>query len=45
MKIFTAVTVFIVGFLALANAAPLSPGGGSVIINGDCVNCNVHGGK
>ncbi|KRG00280.1 uncharacterized protein Dwil_GK28047 [Drosophila willistoni] len=28
--------------LALASASPLAPG--NVIINGDCRNCNVHGG-
>ncbi|XP_022229104.1 bomanin-065-like [Drosophila obscura] len=34
--------VFVLGLLALASASPLTPG--NVIINGDCRNCNVHGG-
>ncbi|XP_032292045.1 bomanin Short 3-like [Drosophila virilis] len=33
---------FVLGLLALASASPLLPG--DVIINGHCVNCNVHGG-
>ncbi|XP_043644374.1 bomanin Short 1-like [Drosophila teissieri] len=43
MKFFSVVTVFVLGLLAVANAVPLSPGPGNVIINGDCVNCNVRG--
>ncbi|KAH8357740.1 immune-induced peptide 3-like [Drosophila serrata] len=34
--------IFALGFLALASASPLVPG--NVVINGDCRNCNVHGG-
>ncbi|XP_016958839.1 bomanin-065 [Drosophila biarmipes] len=30
------------GLLAITMASPLVPG--NVIINGDCRNCNVHGG-
>ncbi|XP_070069741.1 bomanin Short 1-like [Drosophila takahashii] len=45
MKFFTVVTALVLGLLALTNAVPLSPDPGNVIINGDCVNCNVHGGK
>ncbi|EDW48441.1 immune-induced peptide 1 [Drosophila sechellia] len=45
MRFFAVVTVFVLGVLALANAVPLSPDPGNVIINGDCVNCNVRGGK
>ncbi|XP_017868962.1 bomanin Short 3-like [Drosophila mojavensis] len=33
---------FLLGLLALASATPLRPG--DVIINGHCINCNVHGG-
>ncbi|XP_033152377.1 immune-induced peptide 1-like [Drosophila mauritiana] len=42
---FAVITVFVLGVLGLANAVPLSPDPGDVIINGDCVNCNVRGGK
>nr|XP_016940317.1 uncharacterized protein LOC108017718 [Drosophila suzukii] len=45
MKFFSVVTVFVLGLLALANAVPLSPDPGNVVINGDCKYCNVHGGK
>ncbi|EDW48440.1 immune-induced peptide 1 [Drosophila sechellia] len=45
MKFFSVVTVFVLGLLAVANAVPLSPDPGNVIINGDCRVCNVHGGK
>ncbi|XP_043644372.1 bomanin Short 1-like [Drosophila teissieri] len=45
MRFFTVVTIFVLGALALAKAVPLSPDPGNVIINGDCVNCNVRGGK
>ncbi|EDX07655.1 immune-induced peptide 1 [Drosophila mauritiana] len=45
MKFFSVVTVFVLGLLAVANAVPLSPDPGNVIINGDCRLCNVHGGK
>nr|XP_017025342.1 bomanin Short 2 [Drosophila kikkawai] len=45
MKFFSVVTVFVFGLLALANAVPLSPDPGNVVINGDCKYCNVHGGK
>ncbi|KAH8291245.1 hypothetical protein KR054_010057 [Drosophila jambulina] len=34
--------IFTLGLLALASASPLVPG--NVVINGDCRNCNVHGG-
>ncbi|XP_070070172.1 bomanin Short 5-like [Drosophila takahashii] len=34
--------LLLVGLLAMAKASPLVPG--NVIINGDCRNCNVHGG-
>nr|XP_016941144.2 bomanin Short 2 [Drosophila suzukii] len=44
MKFFSVVTVFVLGLLALANAVPLSPDPGNVIINGDCKYCNVRGG-
>ncbi|XP_017079306.1 bomanin Short 2-like [Drosophila eugracilis] len=44
MKLFSLAAVFVMGLLALASAVPLSPDPGNVIINGDCVNCNVHGG-
>ncbi|EDV90359.1 bomanin Short 3 [Drosophila grimshawi] len=33
---------FVLGLLAFASADPLR--GGSVIINGDCITCNVRGG-
>ncbi|XP_017839162.1 immune-induced peptide 3-like [Drosophila busckii] len=33
---------FLLGLLALASAAPLSPDPGNVIINGDCRVCNVR---
>ncbi|XP_043644583.1 bomanin Short 2 [Drosophila teissieri] len=45
MKFFSVVTVFVFGLLAVANAVPLSPDPGNVVINGDCKYCNVHGGK
>ncbi|XP_017117079.1 bomanin Short 3-like [Drosophila gunungcola] len=32
--------VFVFGLLAMANASPLVPD--NVIINGDCVKCNVR---
>ncbi|EDV55064.1 immune-induced peptide 2 [Drosophila erecta] len=45
MKFFSVATVFVLGLLAVANAVPLSPEPGNVVINGDCKYCNVHGGK
>ncbi|XP_017044715.1 bomanin Short 1-like isoform X2 [Drosophila ficusphila] len=45
MKFLAVVTAFVIGLLAIANASPLSPDPGNVIINGDCLNCDVSGGK
>ncbi|XP_033254370.1 immune-induced peptide 1-like [Drosophila miranda] len=39
MKFFSVVTVFVLGLLALANAVPLSPDPGNVVINGACRPC------
>ncbi|XP_016975106.2 uncharacterized protein LOC108041642 [Drosophila rhopaloa] len=43
MKFFSVVTVFVLGLLALANAVPLSPDPGNVIILTQCRGCNVRG--
>ncbi|XP_039482505.1 bomanin Short 1-like [Drosophila santomea] len=42
MRFFTVITIML-GVLSLSKAVPLSPDPGNVIINGDCVNCNVRG--
>ncbi|XP_017044717.1 bomanin Short 1-like isoform X4 [Drosophila ficusphila] len=44
MKFLAVVTVFVLGLLAIANATPLSPDPGNVIISGE-LNCDVTGGK
>ncbi|XP_039483524.1 bomanin Short 1-like isoform X1 [Drosophila santomea] len=45
MKFFSVVTVFVLGLLAVANAVPLSPDLGNVIINGPCKSCIIDNGK
>ncbi|KRK00019.1 bomanin Short 1 [Drosophila yakuba] len=45
MKFFSVVTVFVLGLLAAANAVPLSPDSGNIIINGPCESCNIDNGK
>ncbi|KRK00018.1 uncharacterized protein Dyak_GE28998 [Drosophila yakuba] len=44
MRFFIVITIML-GVLSLSKAVPLSPDPGNVIINGNCVNCNVRGGK
>ncbi|XP_033152375.1 immune-induced peptide 1-like [Drosophila mauritiana] len=45
MKFFSVVTVFVLGLLAVANAVPLSPDPGNVLINDDYIRCTFHRGK
>ncbi|XP_034478140.1 bomanin-1-like [Drosophila innubila] len=44
MKLFSVVSVFVLGLLALASAVPLSPNN-DIIINGHCEKCRILNGR